>query len=101
MWILLKIFSEDVISTNRRSLNWETDETKLLEELLQILIKKFYNFQKDAKENDKKQEIEEIVGINLDNWYETLPKHERKLAKKNYESDYQSRGIRARKKPAI
>ncbi|OFR10850.1 hypothetical protein HMPREF2907_01285 [Neisseria sp. HMSC055H02] len=90
-------FSEDVISTNRRSLNWETDETKLLEELLQILIKKFYNFQKDAKENDKKQEIEEIVGINLDNWYETLPKHERKLAKKIMNQIIQAEGLEPEK----
>ena len=90
-------FSEDVISTNRRSLNWETDETKLLEELLQILIKKFYNFQKDAKENDKKQEIEEIVGINLDNWYETLPKRERKLAKKIMNQIIQAEGLEPEK----
>ncbi len=90
-------FSEDVISTNRRSLNWETDETKLLEELLQILIKKFYNFQKDAKEDDKKQEIEEIVGINLDDWYETLPKHERKLAKKIMNQIIKAEGLEPEK----
>ena len=90
-------FSEDVISTNRRSLNWETDETKLLEELLQILIKKFYNFQKDAKESDKKQEIEEIVGINLDDWYETLPKHERKLAKKIMNQIIKAEGLEPEK----
>lgn len=75
-------FPGDVISTSRDSLNWELDETKRLEEVLQIMIKKLYNFQKSKRETNKKEKIERDLGINFDEWYKTLPKHERKLAKK-------------------
>lgn len=75
-------FPGDVISTSRDSLNWELDETKRLEEVIQIMIKKLYNFQKSKRETNKKEKIERDLGINFDEWYKTLPKHERTLAKK-------------------
>ncbi|WGE67025.1 ATP-binding protein [Actinobacillus equuli subsp. haemolyticus] len=75
-------FPGDVISTDRGSLNWELDETKRLEEVLQIMIKKLYNFQKSKREQDKQEKIERDLGINFEEWYATLPKHERVLAKK-------------------
>ena len=90
-------FSGDVISTNRRSLNWETDETKFLEEVLQLLIKKFYNFQKNARETAKKQKIESDTGINLDDWYDKLPTHERTLAKKIMNQIIQAEGLEPEK----
>lgn len=90
-------FSEDVISTNRRSLNWETDETKFLEEVLQFLIKKFYNFHKTKRESDKKEKVEKATGICLDDWYETLPRHERKLAKKIMNQIIQAEGLEPQK----
>lgn len=90
-------FPEDVISTNRKSLNWETDKTKFLEEVLQFLIKKFYNFHKTKRENDKKEKVEEETGIRLDGWYETLPRHERKLAKKIMNQIIQAEGLEPHK----
>jgi Histidine kinase-, DNA gyrase B-, and HSP90-like ATPase. len=75
-------FSKDAISTVRDSLNWELDETKRLEDTLQIMIKKFYNFQKNKREIDKKEKVKKDLGIDLDSWYQTLPKHERELAQK-------------------
>ena len=90
-------FSEDVISTNRRSFNWETDETKFLEEVLQFLIKKFYNFHKTKKENDKKKKVEETTGICLDKWYENLPRHERRLAKKIMDQIIHAEGLEPKK----
>lgn len=90
-------FSEDVISTNRRSLNWETDKTKFLEEVLQFLIKKFYNFHKTKRENDKKEKVEKATGICLDDWYETLPRHERKLAQRIMNQIIQAEGLEPQK----
>lgn len=74
-------FPKDAIGTVRDTLNWELDETKRLEEVLQIIIKKLYNSQKTKREADRKEKFEKDLGIDFDSWYDTLPKHERKLAK--------------------
>lgn len=90
-------FPEDVISTSRNSLNWEIDETKRLEEVLQIIIKKLYNFQKSKRETNKKEKIERDLGINFEEWYETLPKHERKLAKQIMTQIINAEGLKLEK----
>lgn len=94
-------FPGDVISTNRGSLNWELDETKRLEETLQIMIKKLYNFQKSRREQDKKEKIEKDLDINLEAWYETLPKHERTLAKKIMTQIINAEGLETEKAESL
>lgn len=73
---------EDVISTNRQSLNWETEDTGDLKIYLQDIIKSFYNEQKSYRETSKKEQIKNNFSIDIDKWLETLPKHEKKLASK-------------------
>ena len=90
-------FPKDAISTVRDSLNWELDETKRLEETLQIIIKKFYNFQKSKREIDKKEKIKKDLGIDLDAWYQTLPKHERELAQKIMKQIINAEGLEREK----
>lgn len=90
-------FPKDAISTVRDSLNWELDETKRLEETLQIMIKKFYNFQKSKREIDKKEKIKKDLGIDLDAWYQTLPKHERELAQKIMKQIINAEGLEREK----
>ena len=90
-------FPKDAISTVRDSLNWELDETKRLEETLQIIIKKFYNFQKSKREIDKKEKIKKDLGIDLDAWYQTLPKYERELAQKIMKQIINAEGLEREK----
>ena len=90
-------FPKDAISTVRDSLNWELDETKRLEETLQIIIKKFYNFQKSKREIDKKEKIKKDLGIDLDAWYQTLPKYEREFAQKIMKQIINAEGLEREK----
>ena len=90
-------FPKAAISTVRDSLNWELDETKRLEETLQIIIKKFYNFQKSKREIDKKEKIKKDLGIDLDAWYQTSPKYERGLAQKIMKQIINAEGLEREK----
>lgn len=78
----IESLGEEVIATNRQSLNWELESTADLKVFLELCYKAFFNFQKDEREKGKKREVEDLTGLDLDSWYESLPKHERKLAKR-------------------
>jgi hypothetical protein len=89
----IDLFSEDVISTNRQSLNWETTETRELRLYLKIAIQKIYNEAKKIKEDNKVKKFEEDTGIAIDDWVKTLPKHDRQLAEKMIKIIITSEGI--------
>lgn len=74
-------WAEDVISTNRRSLSWENEETMKLAAYLRDVITVIYNKQRELRGEKKKKRIERIVGSDIDKWIGNLPKHEQKLAK--------------------
>jgi len=90
-------FDEDVISTNRQSLNWELEETSELKKYLQDIIKAFYNKQRIEKENDKKNTLKTSYNIDIDEWLNKLPKHEKNLAKKISDSILRAEGIETSK----
>src|SRR5690606_32829036 len=75
-------WDKEVISTNRKSLNWEDEDTIELKNFLNSLILYIYNEQRKKLEKDKKKEIEETIGQDLKNWLKTLPPHDSKLANK-------------------
>lgn len=87
----------EVIATNRQSLNWELEETGDLKIFLEFLYREFFNFQKEQREILKEEEVKKDSGIDLDEWYETLPKHERKLAKRIVGSIISAQGIEIKK----
>lgn len=89
----IDLFEKDVISTNRRSLNWETEETKDLRRYLASVISNIYNDSKRIKEQFKIKGFEEETGVSIDSWVEALPRHERSLAKKMISSIINSEGI--------
>tara|TARA_R110000823_G_scaffold58763_2_gene141621 strand:+ start:22676 stop:24559 length:1884 start_codon:yes stop_codon:yes gene_type:complete len=89
----IDLFEEDVISTNRRSLNWETTETRELKVYLTSAIQSIYNQSKKIKEKNKVEKFELESGIKLEEWFETLPTHDRKLAKKLVNSIISTEGI--------
>ncbi|MFN0291585.1 ATP-binding protein [Pedobacter helvus] len=93
----IDLFEEDVISTNRRSLNWETTETRELKAYLASTIQGIYNESKKLKEQNKLVKFEEDSGIKLDDWIDPLPNHDRKLAQKLVNSIISSEGIGSEK----
>lgn len=86
-------FSKDVISTNRQSLNWELEETEDLKAFLQEAIKKVHNEQRKHRKLAKEQKVKKATGVDFEEWLNTLPLHERKLARKLIDSVMQNEEI--------
>lgn len=64
---------EDVISTNRQSIDWELEESIALRNyLLQVLtaIEKDWRAKRESK---RKQDLQVSTGIDISSWRETLP----------------------------
>lgn len=93
----IDLFEEDVISTNRRSLNWETNETRDLKSYLTSVIQSIYNESKKIKEKHKVEQFELESGIKLEEWINPLPKHDRKLASKLVNTIIATEGISSEK----
>jgi len=90
-------WTKDVISTNRRSLNWEDEDTVKLKEYLNEIIHHIYNEQRKLRKQQKKQKVKEKTGVDIDVWIEELPAHERKLAIRMVDNILESEGIDADK----
>jgi hypothetical protein len=75
-------FVEDVISTDRQSLNWETDETRELREYLQSVIKKIAADWRRKRASLKQEKIKEDRNIDVSAWQAQLPGYERDLSEK-------------------
>lgn len=86
-------WDKDVISTNRKSLNWEDEQAKNLREFLSKVIRFIYNDRKNKKKEKQAKEIEKKTGVVLDKWFKQLPKHEYILAKKITDSILSSEGL--------
>jgi len=75
-------FEEDVISTDRHSLNWENDQTKELQIFLQNVIKKIGNEWKRKRSEVKKEDIKKETSLDIAEWQQTLPTFEKELSDK-------------------
>lgn len=84
-WLNISFIDEwdrDVISTNRKSLNWEDEDTIILKDYLNKVISYIYNKQRELRAEKKKEEIKKVTGLDIDEWIGTLPKHDGNLARK-------------------
>lgn len=90
-------FEEDVISTNRQSLNWELNETEALKKYLQKVIRAFFNEYREEVKRRKKNKVKEITDVDPYEWIQSLPTHERALAKKICDSILNAQGIEVHK----
>ncbi|MDN5204537.1 ATP-binding protein [Fulvivirgaceae bacterium BMA10] len=90
-------WDKEVISTNRRSLNWEDDDTVELKEYLNAIIYAVYNEQRKKKVKKKKEEIKSITGLDIDAWVLELPRHEQKLANSIINTIVKSESIETKK----
>ena len=64
---------EDVISTNRQSLNWNNPEMSKLREYLSKLIGKIEKDWRIKREKVRKEKLSESTGINIAEWVSKLP----------------------------
>ncbi|MDE0505181.1 MAG: ATP-binding protein [Candidatus Poribacteria bacterium] len=94
-------WEQDVIGTNRQSLNWENEETSKLRNYLQQAVKKIYAEQRRKKAESKKKAIKDLKGIDVDNWLQNLPGHERTLAKKITDQIIENEGIDTEKAESL
>lgn len=91
-------FKQDVISTNRQSLNWELEEAQPLKVFLQEAIKKVYNEQRKYRQDVKTEQVKEKLGFDLEEWLKKInSRHERNLAKKLLDSIIQNENISVEK----
>lgn len=67
-------FPDDVIATNRQSLNWEHEETRKLRAYLQGLIRLLEKDWRKKRRKKRDEQLEEKTGVNVSNWFRTLPK---------------------------
>jgi hypothetical protein len=75
-------FDQDVISTDRHSLNWEHDKTRELQAYLQTIIKKIGSEWKRKRASLAKERIKTDKGLDVDDWQSCLPSYERELSEK-------------------
>ncbi|EPM7855812.1 ATP-binding protein [Vibrio alginolyticus] len=75
-------FDDDVISTDRHSLNWEHEETRALQEYLQVIIRKIGTEWKKKRGGKKKQQVKVQRNVDVDVWKGSLPTFERDLSDK-------------------
>jgi hypothetical protein len=73
---------EDVISTDRHSLNWETEHTKELRDFLQLAIKKVAADWKKKRAALKGNIIKDEKGIDIQAWQSKLPSYEMALSQR-------------------
>lgn len=75
-------FDDDVISTDRHSLNWENDKTRELQGYLQTVIKKIGNEWKSKRSDLKNDTIRDSKLLDIKSWRNSLPTYERELSDK-------------------
>lgn len=69
----IDLLDEDVISTNRQSLNWEHTETSKLRGFLSKIISEVGQDWRKQRALKKDKELEITTGVNKEAWLKTLP----------------------------
>lgn len=72
----------DNISTARDSLVWENEISQELRDNIDSVIKKIQSNWRDLRKEDKKQELKNVVDMDVDKWLNSLPLNEKTTASK-------------------
>jgi hypothetical protein len=75
-------FEDDVISTDRHSLNWEHEETRALQSYLQTIVKIIGKEWRERRAQVKLEAVEKEHKVGLEDWKAELPSFERDLGEK-------------------
>jgi uncharacterized protein (TIGR02391 family) len=66
-------WKEDVISTNRQSLNWDLDNTKALRDFLQTILSEIQKDWREERKQKRRKTLTEKLKIDIGEWYGKLP----------------------------
>lgn len=69
------LIKEDVISTNRQSINWDHPDMTLLREYLGEIISEVAKDWRKKRSDKKDKEIKNTTGIDTNQWISTLPEN--------------------------
>lgn len=75
-WIsadFIDLIDEDVISTNRQSINWDNPEMADLRKFLSSLITKAGSDWRKRRAEKKEDDLNKATGIDKEKWFSTLP----------------------------
>ena len=75
-WISVDFIDElddDVISTNRQSIDWEHPEMAILRDFLSSVVSKINTIWRQKRKDKKDNDLKEITGIDTKKWVNTLP----------------------------
>lgn len=68
-------WQEDVISTNRQSLNWDNEELLELRRFLQKILASIENDWRHKRRKKRRAQLSEKVKIDIEKWFDTIPEH--------------------------
>lgn len=66
-------WEEDVISTDRQSINWDLHQTELLRQYLKKTMSEIERDWREKRREKRKEKIKEKTQIDVPNWYDKLP----------------------------
>lgn len=88
-WIsvdFIDLLSEDVISTNRQSIDWEHPEMEKLRKFLSGIVSQVNSDWRVKRKEKKDQDLKDTTGIDTEAWVNTLPADVREYTKQIIES---------------
>jgi len=66
-------YNEELISTDRKSIDWEHEDMIVLRNFLKSIISKIHSSWRDKRKNENKNKLGSRNGINREVWLATLP----------------------------
>ena len=69
----LDLFDDDLIATNRQSIDWEHSQTQNLKDLLSRCILLIEKEWREKRKDQKRNKVKAETNINVEHWYATLP----------------------------
>ncbi|CAC9621903.1 hypothetical protein [uncultured Gammaproteobacteria bacterium] len=85
--------NDDYISTARDSLIWSNNDLKPLSDFLQRLIRAVASDWIIKRQKKVKDKVNEHMSISMDDWLDSLPSHDEKLANKILSNIIKSQGL--------
>ena len=66
-------WEQDVISTNRQSLDWENSQTSKIREFLTKILTEIHKDWREKRKTKKRRSINDKTTINIEEWYSKTP----------------------------
>jgi len=95
-WIkadFIDLVDEDVIATNRQSVNWDHPEMSKLREFLSTLIMDVSRQWREKRTTKKDSDFKDSTGIDKEKWISTLPSEVKKSVEKIVDSMSKDEGV--------